>query len=61
VAITAEPLFPSPIWATFVGAVGSILVFCAIFTIEKIKIDDPVAAISVHSMWGIDCSIPFQS
>ncbi|MEJ2462155.1 MAG: ammonium transporter [Candidatus Thiodiazotropha sp.] len=56
VAITAEPLAPTPLWATIVGAIGGILVVFAIITMDKVKIDDPVGAISVHGvvgMWGL--------
>ncbi len=56
VAITAEPLAPTPLWATLVGVIGGILVVFAIITLDKIKLDDPVGAISVHGvvgMWGL--------
>jgi Amt family ammonium transporter len=56
VAITAEPLTPSPLEATLIGAVGGVLVVFAIVTMDKIKIDDPVGAISVHGvvgLWGL--------
>ena len=53
VAITAEPLTPSPLVATLVGAVAGLLVVAAIITIDKLKIDDPVGAISVHGVCGI--------
>lgn len=56
VAITAEPLTPSPLWATGIGAIGGILVVFAIIAMDKVKIDDPVGAISVHGvigMWGL--------
>ncbi|MEO0574667.1 MAG: ammonium transporter [Pseudomonadota bacterium] len=53
VAITAEPLMPSPITATLIGAVGGLIVVCAIVMFDKIKIDDPVGAISVHGVVGI--------
>jgi Amt family ammonium transporter len=56
VAITAEPLAPTPLWATLVGVIGGILVVFAIVTMDKIRIDDPVGAISVHGvvgMWGL--------
>jgi ammonium transporter, Amt family len=53
VAITAEPLTPSPELATLIGAIGGVLVVFAIITIDKIKIDDPVGAISVHGVVGI--------
>ncbi|AKH67879.1 putative ammonium transporter, marine subtype [Spongiibacter sp. IMCC21906] len=53
VAITAEPLTPGPIEATLIGAVGGVLVVFAILTLDKLKIDDPVGAISVHGVVGI--------
>jgi len=53
VAITAEPLAPTPIGATLIGAVGGILVVFSIVTMDKLKIDDPVGAISVHGVVGI--------
>jgi Amt family ammonium transporter len=53
VAITADPLSPSPIAATLIGAVGGLLVVASIVTLDKLKIDDPVGAISVHGVVGI--------
>ena len=53
VAITAEPLTPTPLVATIVGVVGGLLVVTAIILIDKAKIDDPVGAISVHGVCGI--------
>ena len=56
VAITAEPADPGPLLATFIGAVGGLLVVLSILFFDKIKIDDPVGAISVHGtvgIWGI--------
>ena len=56
VAITAEPLNPDPLLATFIGAVGGILVVFSIIGLDKLKLDDPVGAISVHGvvgMWGL--------
>ncbi len=56
VAITAEPLTPAPITATMIGAVGGLLVVGSIVLLDKLKIDDPVGAISVHGvvgMWGL--------
>ncbi len=53
VAITAEPLTPSPGLATIVGIIGGLLVVVAIITLDKLKIDDPVGAISVHGVVGI--------
>jgi Amt family ammonium transporter len=54
VAITAEPLTPSPLLATFIGIVGGLLVVPSIITLDRVfKIDDPVGAISVHGVCGI--------
>ena len=53
VAITAEPLMPSPLQATLIGAVGGILVVFSIITLDRMKIDDPVGAISVHGVVGM--------
>ncbi len=56
VAITAEPSTPTPMVATMIGAVGGILVVLSIVGFDKIKIDDPVGAISVHGVvgfWGL--------
>jgi Amt family ammonium transporter len=53
VAITAEPLAQTPLMATIVGAIGGIIVVFSIVTLDKLKIDDPVGAISVHGVVGI--------
>ena len=53
VAITAEPLTPAPIQATLIGGVGGLLVVGSIVLLDKLKIDDPVGAISVHGVVGI--------
>jgi len=54
VAITAEPLTPTAIESTLIGLVGCIIVVLAILFIDsKLKIDDPVGAISVHGVVGI--------
>jgi len=57
VAITAEPLTPTPVMATIIGAIGGLIVVPSIIFIDrKLKIDDPVGAISVHGvvgMWGL--------
>jgi len=53
VAITAEPLAPSPLLASFVGALGGVLVVFSIVGLDKLRIDDPVGAISVHGVVGI--------
>jgi Amt family ammonium transporter len=56
VAITAEPADPTPLLATIIGAIGGVIVVASIVFFDKIKIDDPVGAISVHGtvgIWGI--------
>ena len=53
VAITADPLSPGPLAATLIGAVGGVLVVFSILALDKIKIDDPVGAISVHGVVGL--------
>ncbi|MEX0374996.1 ammonium transporter [Spiribacter pallidus] len=53
VAITAEPLMPSPLLATIIGAIGGVLVVFSIVGLDKLKIDDPVGAISAHGTVGI--------
>jgi len=54
VAITAEPLTPSPEMATLIGAIGGLIVVPSIVFMDRMfKIDDPVGAISVHGVVGI--------
>jgi Amt family ammonium transporter len=53
VAITAEPSTPTPLLATIFGAAGGVLVVFSIVTLDKLKIDDPVGAISVHGVVGL--------
>jgi len=53
VAITAEPLTPTPLIATLIGAVGGVIVVFSIMMMDKVKIDDPVGALSVHGVVGI--------
>jgi Amt family ammonium transporter len=53
VAITAEPLTPTPMVATLVGVIGGLLVVPSIVFLDKARIDDPVGAISVHGVVGI--------
>ena len=53
VAITAEPLFPSPFAAFGIGMVGGIVIFWAIQLLDYFKIDDVVGAIPVHLFCGI--------
>jgi len=56
VAITAEPADPTPLLSTIIGAIGGVIVVFSVVFMDKIKIDDPVGAISVHGvvgLWGI--------
>jgi len=53
VSITAAPDTPEPLAATAIGAVGGLIVVLSIVGLDKLKIDDPVGAISVHGVVGI--------
>tara|TARA_Y100000385_G_scaffold114603_1_gene119041 strand:- start:492 stop:1751 length:1260 start_codon:yes stop_codon:yes gene_type:complete len=53
VAITAGPDTPSALQASIFGALGGVLVVFSITTLDKLKIDDPVGAISVHGVVGL--------
>lgn len=56
VAITAEPSTPSALGATLIGVAGGLIVVVSILALDKMKIDDPVGAISVHGvvgLWGL--------
>ena len=53
VAITAGPDTPTPLQATIWGALGGVLVVFSIVALDKMKIDDPVGAISVHGTCGL--------
>jgi len=56
VSITAEPLAPSAQLAVIIGAIGGVIVVFSIVMLDKLRIDDPVGAISVHGtagIWGI--------
>ena len=53
VAITAEPADPTPLLSTIIGAIGGTIVVFSIVTLDKLKIDDPVGAISVHGTVGV--------
>ena len=53
VAITAEPSTPTPLLATLFGAAGGVVVVFSIVALDKMKIDDPVGAISVHGTVGL--------
>ena len=53
VAITAGPDTPLALQATLFGALGGVLVVFSIVTLDKLRIDDPVGAISVHGVVGL--------
>ena len=53
VAITAGPDTPSALQACLFGGLGGILVVFSIVTMDKLKLDDPVGAISVHGVVGL--------
>lgn len=53
VAITAGPDTPTALQAAIWGLIGGVLVVFSIIALDKLKIDDPVGAISVHGTVGI--------
>jgi Amt family ammonium transporter len=57
VAITAAPDTPTGGLATFIGLIGGVIVYFSVIILDtKLKIDDPVGAISAHGtvgIWGI--------
>jgi len=53
VSITAEPLTPSPLAATLIGAVGGVVVVFSVVLLDRMRVDDPVGAISAHGTAGI--------
>lgn len=63
VAITADPLSPAPLTAVAIGALAGALVIISIVMLDKLRIDDPVGAISVHGCGGIFglLAVPFSN
>ena len=64
VAITAGPSAPTGGEAVIIGAIGGVIVYFSILFFEKrLKIDDPVGAISAHGIVGIYgvMVVPFTS
>jgi Amt family ammonium transporter len=56
VAITAPCAFVTPVGAFIIGAIAGVLVIWGVFFFDRVKIDDPVGAISVHGvngLWGV--------
>ncbi|MCP5533375.1 MAG: ammonium transporter [Akkermansiaceae bacterium] len=53
VGITAGADDIAPWWAVVVGLIAGIIVVFSVVFLDKIKIDDPVGAVSVHGVCGI--------
>src|SRR5882724_4035896 len=56
VAITSPCAFVTPVGAFIIGGVAGVLVVWSVFFFDRLKIDDPVGAISVHGtngVWGL--------
>ena len=52
VVITAEPSTPSALVSTLWGGLGGVAVVFSIIFLDKLRIDDPVGAISAHGVCG---------
>ncbi len=52
VTITADPASPSPLLAVGIGGIAGVVAIISIVKLDKLKIDDPVGAISVHGVCG---------
>ena len=53
VTITAEATTPTPALACLFGAIGGVLVVFSVLWLDKLRLDDPVGAISVHGVVGL--------
>ena len=53
VAITAEPSTPTALQASIFGLIAGVIVVFSIVGMDRLKIDDPVGAISVHGVIGL--------
>jgi Amt family ammonium transporter len=53
VAITAPCGAVTPVWSVVIGGIAGVLVVFAVLFFDKIKIDDPVGAVSVHGVCGL--------
>jgi len=63
VAITADPASPTPLCSVVIGAIAGVLVVLSILFFDKIKVDDPVGALSVHGVCGLFglLAVPFSN
>ena len=52
VAITAPCYNVTPLSAVIIGAIAGVLVVMSVLFFDKIKVDDPVGAVSVHGVCG---------
>ncbi len=53
VVITAEPSTPTALQASLFGLLGGVAVVFSIVGLDRLRIDDPVGAISVHGTGGL--------
>ena len=53
VSITAGPDVINGIWAVLVGAIGGVVVTYSILLLDRLKLDDPVGAVSAHGTAGV--------
>ena len=53
VAITAPCGAVTPLMSVIIGAIAGVIVVFSVFFFDKVKIDDPVGAISVHGVCGL--------
>ena len=63
VAVTAEPLAPTPLAAIFIGAIGGLIVVFGTKLLFSFKLDDVVGAIPAHMFAGIwgTLAVPLQT
>jgi len=52
VAITSPCATTTPLGSIIIGFIGGVVVFYSVLFLDKIKIDDPVGAVSVHGVCG---------
>jgi len=53
VAITAPSGYIETYWAPLIGLIAGVLVVFSVYAIDRIRLDDPVGALSAHGMAGI--------